>query len=94
VTISNVGTGELTWSASTTAAWLQLEPDPEAGTLTVHADPSQIQVGESDYAFINVLAENGQRVRIPVSLRRGPSPDWTTWPFAGFDLFMPLVLRQ
>lgn len=94
VSISNVGTGELDWTASTTAAWLQLEPDPEAGTLTVHADPSQIQVGESDYAFINVLAENGQRVRIPVSLRRGPSPDWTTWPFTGFDLFMPLVLRQ
>lgn len=93
VTVSNVGTGELTWNASTTAAWLQLEPDPEAGTLTVHADPSQIQVGESDYAFINILAENGQRVRIPVSLHRGPSPYWTTWPFAGFDLFMPSVFR-
>ncbi len=75
VTISNVGTGGINWTARTAAAWLTL--DQNGDELTVTANPSRIRAS-SGYAsdVILIAGDNGEMIEIPVTIRTGPSADW------------------
>jgi len=77
ISITNTGSGDLPWTASSNAAWLHL--DVTSGTvlagadpsvLTLSADPSGLSSGTQRNALVTISAA-GQTVQIPVSLRVG-----------------------
>lgn len=78
VTISNSGSGTVTWTASETVPWLTLSntSGSNSGTITVTADPTQVTAGEVAETFITITGNNGQTVEIPVSLLVGVSGVW------------------
>lgn len=97
LTISNVGTGSLSWTASEDVPWLSLgatsgdTPD----TLTVTADPAAVAAGEPAETVITISGNNGQTVEIPVSLLLGVNPVWDPPQGQGplYPVYLPLTMR-
>ena len=91
ITVSNVGGGTLTWSASSTASWLILSPLSGTNTGTITANVNQAGLLAGSYtAVISVTATGATAKTIPVTLTLtasttsatiGLSP--TTLAFAG-----------
>lgn len=76
--VSNLGTGTLTWVASTDARWLALSAagGSPPGILTVTADPSGLRNGENWSTYITIVGYDAQdqvvgTASIPVSLNAG-----------------------
>ena len=96
--ISNIGTGNLTWTAAEDADWLSL--DATAGTtpgaLTVTVDPAQAPADTPLSTVITISGDNGQTLQLPVSLLVGVSPVWAVEvapPVETQEVFLPLVVR-
>jgi hypothetical protein len=96
LTISNIGTGELNWTAGESASWLTLSPvaGGTPGIFVLVADPTAVTPGVPVGTVVTISGDNGQTVQLPVSLLVGQSPAW--FPPAGnviYDLFLPVGLR-
>jgi hypothetical protein len=74
MTVSNVGTGDINWTARTGAAWLTLEQNGAA--LTVTADPTRVRASTHMTDVIIIAGSNGETLEIPVVLQMGPSAEW------------------
>ncbi len=83
--VSNVGTGDINWTARTAAAWLTL--DQSGDELTVTADPTGIRASTYMTDVIVIMGDNGETIEIPVTLRTGPSADWLN-----FSTFIPTAI--
>jgi len=99
VSITNTGSGDLPWTASSNATWLQL--DQAGGTvtagadpavLTLSADPSGLASGTMLSAVVTISGAS-QTITIPVSLSVGPvrlvsnvSPSFLTF-------YLPLIRK-
>lgn len=96
LTISNIGTGELAWTASEEVNWLSLSTSSgdAPGTLTVTADPTKVAPGVPADTVITISGDNGQSVEIPVSLLVGVTPVWGPNPDFLYGVFLPVSLRQ
>ena len=80
--ISNVGAGNLTWTAGTEAPWLSLSAasGSTSAMLTLSADPTQVAAGTRVSTVIVINGNNGQSLELPVSLLVGVEPIWTVEP--------------
>ncbi len=78
LSISNIGTGTVTWTASENVPWLTLSSTSGSnyGTITVTGDPTQVTAGAVANTVITVRGNNGQTIEIPVSLLVGVSGVW------------------
>lgn len=93
VTLVNIGTGDLTWSASENADWLTLSAG-SGGTpdsLLLTADPTAIRANSSADTMVTITASNGQTIEIPVTITVGLSPEW--FPPVNWQLHLPLIRR-
>lgn len=95
LTISNIGTGDLNWTASENASWLSLSATsggtPETVTLT--ADPALAPAGAPLSTMLTIAGDNGQSVQIPVSLLVGVTPVWSENPDAIYSVFLPVMRK-
>ena len=96
--ISNIGTGNLTWTASEDVAWLSLSAveGDTPNTLTVTADPAQITPGTPVNTVLTISGNNGQTLELPVSLLVGIAPAWAAEeapPEPKNELFLPVIQR-
>ncbi len=96
LSISNSGTGDLSWMASESASWLSLSTTNGStpGMLTLTADPTAVTPGEPVSTLLTISGDNGQTVQLPVSLLVGQSPAW--FPPAAdatYGLYLPVSLR-
>lgn len=98
VTVFNAGSGNMTWTAETTAPWLTLAvtDDGVPGTLTVTADPTGLAEGESYQTTIVITADPGgpappQTMTIPAVLAIGDV--YTPPPIERQRLYLPAVVR-
>ncbi|HYF65856.1 MAG TPA: hypothetical protein VD886_23705, partial [Herpetosiphonaceae bacterium] len=73
ITISNAGSGSLTWTASENAAWLSLgaASGNAPATLTVTANPAGLPAGQTAATTITLVGSDGSTIAIPVSLGMG-----------------------
>lgn len=95
LTISNIGTGSLTWTASEDANWLTLNVDNGStpGTLTLTADPTLVPEGVPMAATLTISGSNGQSVELPVTLLVGVNPIWGPNPDALYSVYLPVIVR-
>ncbi len=95
LTISNIGTGSLNWTASESAPWLTLNANSGStpGTLTLTADPTLVPSGVPMHTTLTISGDNGQTVQLPVSLVVGVNPIWGPNPDALYSIFLPVILR-
>lgn len=93
VTLVNVGTGDLTWTATEDAAWLTLSEvsGDTPALLTLTADPTQVRENTTVDTVVTLTASNGDVIEIPVTLTVGLSPEW--FPPVEWTLHLPLVER-
>lgn len=95
LTVSNLGTGALTWEAGSDARWLALSATggEAPGAFTVTANPSGLAHGESWSASITVVGYDAAEqlvgtVQIPVSLNAGG-----VWlEETGSRIFLPVLM--
>lgn len=100
VILTNVGSGELTWRANSTAGWLNVTPTSGGSgtTLTLRANPAGLpanQIYES-LITIQVTGGNGEGltpVSIPVMLAIGNLREGPLGPAGNRQLFLPLIRR-
>jgi hypothetical protein len=102
LSISNLGTGDLSWTASSDQPWLTLgatagtvtEGGP-AASLSLQADPSGLADDSTAAAHVTINAGAAGSVTLPVSLSKGfvwaPPPVVT--PPTDHRVFLPLVMR-
>ena len=104
LSISNLGTGDLGWTASSDQPWLTLgavsgtvtEGGP-ASALSLQADPSGLADSSTAVAHVTIThAASGKSTTVPVSLSKGfvwePEPIITP-PTLPNRTFLPVVLR-
>ena len=101
LTVSNFGTGSLTWQVSSDAAWLTVSKSSgnEGDTLVATGDPTGLKDGQirsGDLAF--TTSSNGalQTLHVPVTLMKG---NVYQSPYTGLQpplklVYLPIVLRQ
>ncbi|MCL4264618.1 MAG: hypothetical protein KJ069_15450 [Anaerolineae bacterium] len=92
LSISNIGTGSLNWTASENAHWLTLSADNGStpATLTLTADPTLVPEGLPMETMLTISGDNGQTAQIPVSLTVGPNPVWIP---GSYSIFLPVIVR-
>ncbi len=97
LTVTNLGTGTLTWAATTDAPWVTLSAPSGAApeTFTVTADPAGMVDGESRAAQITVIGYDLENqavgtLIIPVHLSAGGI--WLD-DEVGITIYLPLVLK-
>lgn len=99
VTLTNAGSGNVTWTAASSAVWLRVSPANGNGgaTLTIEADPTGLVVNKSHAAVITITATDEQGaalppVTLPVQLAIG---NVRAGPPAGAvqQLYLPFVRR-
>jgi hypothetical protein len=101
ISINNVGSGDLDWSASDDAAWLStsvvsgtVTAGGDASTLTLSADPSGL-ASDKTYSADLTLTSDGldpmQTVMIHVTLSVG---DIRSVPIPEKYIFLPMVRKQ
>lgn len=90
LTITNVGTGSLNWTATEEVEWLNLSAvrgsTPSIITLTVY--PALIPKNVPTSTFVTIDGDNGQTYQLPISLVAGSS-----W-FHSFAVYLPLVTQN
>ena len=104
LSISNLGTGDLSWTASSDQPWLTLgaaagvvtEGGP-ASALSLQADPSGLADNSTAAAHVTIAhPASGKSATIPVSLSKGfvwePEPVITP-PTLPNRTFLPAVVR-
>jgi hypothetical protein len=100
LTISNVGGGTISWSATENASWLTLDVTSGGNnsTITLTADPMQVTAGEVETTIITINGDNGQTIEVPVSLLVGTGGAWfpPDAPPSGpaNQLYLPLIWRD
>lgn len=100
LSIANIGTGGLTWSATTNAPWLSVGAanGSTPATLTLTANPAGIAAGTTASAQVTISATVNSEVQsivVPVTLTVG-APAFNEPPGAapaGRRLFLPLLRR-
>lgn len=84
LTLTNAGTGSLSWVASTAADWLTVAgaSGTAPSTITLSGDPAGLAEGESVHTTLYVRTADGQQsIAIPVSLQiEGPQVDGPPQP--------------
>jgi hypothetical protein len=93
VSIANSGAGGLSWTASDDANWLSVDAGSGTApaTLTVTADPSGLQAGQTYVATLTISSSAaGSPAVIPVALSIG---DVWTPPQATVNIYLPLMGR-
>ncbi len=90
LSISNIGTGSLNWTASENATWLTISADNGStpATLTLTADPTAVPGGVPMETVLTISGDNGQTVQLPVGLTVGANPGWV-----GYSIFLPVIVR-
>ena len=96
VSLSNIGSGSLTWTATSSAPWLtiSLASGSTPASLTLTANPSGMRNGSTATATVALTTDNGQRIIIPVRLFVGNVRDGS-----GLDglrnqvIYLPIVHR-
>ncbi|GAB4577595.1 MAG: BACON domain-containing carbohydrate-binding protein [Anaerolineales bacterium] len=95
LTVTNLGTGTLTWAVTTDAPWVTLSATSGTApdTFTVTADPAGIINGQSWAAHITVNGYDAENqvvgtVLIPVNLSAGD-----IWLNQTYTIYLPLVER-
>ena len=101
LTVSNFGTGSLTWQVSSDAAWLTVSKSSgnEGDTLVATGDPTGMKDGQtrsSDLAFTTTSNGVLQTLHVTVTLMRG---NVYQSPYTGAQpplkiVYLPMVLRQ
>ncbi|MGQ0604378.1 MAG: BACON domain-containing protein [Anaerolineales bacterium] len=98
VSVSNAGSGNLTWTASSDQPWLTLSAASGATpiTLTVTANPSAFTEGNTYTATVTIVGTGGggppQTVTLPVAVAVGNVEDPVTATPAR-QVFLPLIGR-
>ncbi len=94
LTLVNIGTGDLTWSATESAPWLTLSASAgnTPDTLILMADPTQVDSNTSVDTIVTLTAGNGHTIEIPVTLTVGLSPEW--FPPVNWEVNLPLMQRS
>jgi len=95
---SNIGTGDLEWTAGSEAPWLNLGAagGSTPAMLTLSADPTQVAPGTRVSTVIVVSGNNGQSLELPVSLLVGIEPIWDAEDAPtteSNELFLPIITR-
>jgi hypothetical protein len=95
LTISNIGTGTLNWTASENANWLTLSATSGStpNTLTLTADPTLVPEGVPMETMLTISGDNGQTLELPVMLTVGVNPIWGPNPDGIYNIFLPVVVR-
>lgn len=107
VSVSNVGSGKLDWTATSSQPWLTLsaaegsvtaDGDPNALTLT--ADPNGLASGQTHVAQVTLTkpansTEAAQLIVIPVTLSIGDVREVApaAAPVQSQSLYLPLITR-
>ncbi len=100
IEVGNAGSGELTWSASTSAPWLTISPITGTAptSITLTADPSAIANGTAltGTVMINAPATDGQPAQ-SLTIKVGLAKDISAYTYSGagpeFKVHMPTLLR-
>ena len=92
--ISNIGTGDLNWTASENVSWLSLSSSGGStpGLLTVTADPTKVPEGIPTSTTITIQGDNGQTMELPVDILVGITPPWGD-PDNLFTIYLPMIMR-
>lgn len=100
IEVSNSGSGEINWTASTSAPWLTLSPitGTAPSTLTLTADAAQIPNGTSITATVVLTAPAvGDQPEQRITIQVGASKDLNAFTFqgggAGFEVHLPLLIK-
>lgn len=97
VTIGNMGTGTITWTASENADWLALssESGQTPSTITINVYPESLPADTIFSTMVTISGNNGQTVQIPVTYVKGMNPFWSDNPHYGgaYKLFLPIIRR-
>jgi hypothetical protein len=96
ITISNAGSGTVSWQASSNAGWLTVNQNSGSAPaqLSISANPAGLAVGSTAKATITITSANGDSVTIPVSLSIGNTHDHDDDPPttpARRTVYLPLI---
>ena len=100
IEVSNSGSGELNWSASTSVPWLTISPitGTTSANITLTADPAAIANGTalSGTVIISAPPTDGQPAQ-SVTVTVGLAKDINAYTYSGtspdFSLYMPTLMR-
>lgn len=94
----NLGSGSITWTASSDAAWLTLSASSGSvpGSVTVTGSPDGMVDGDIRQATLTIIGapdDDGplQTITMPVTLKMGDT--WGDYDPPGWQLYLPTILR-
>ncbi len=94
----NLGSGSITWTASSDAAWLTLSASSGSapGSVTVTGSPDGMADGDIRKATLTLTGtpDDGgplQTIAMPVTLKMGDT--WGDYDPPGWQLYLPAILR-